>query len=200
MDRIEVECIGGEGIDITPEKDGGLMKYIMVESKSRFQRCCEEADTVHYFHETRYENGQLVDLDEKRKVKDKFEMDNLQQHEHIRRAFFTMKKGEISWIRIGTKYHNDIYQKFCKQDHIAKDAVIGKNIWIKLSIDSIKRSPLYKDKDTYSGKCLYYETCRIICKELVEEQEFANAQTLYSRCLGEFKNMPKKIQNSLTEQ
>ena len=86
-----------------------------------------------------------------------------------------MRKGEISWLKIASKYHNDIYHKYCKKDHIAKDAEIGKNIWIKLSIDSIKRNPLYKDKETYTGKCQYFETCRIICKELMEEEEYANA-------------------------
>lgn len=31
------------------------------------------------------------------------------------------------------------------------------------------------------------------------EEEYVNAKELYSRCLGEFKNMPKKIRDSLTE-
>jgi hypothetical protein len=34
-------------------------------------------DVVHYMHETRYSNGQLVDFEEKRKAKEKFEMANL---------------------------------------------------------------------------------------------------------------------------
>ena len=31
------------------------------------------------------------------------------------------------------------------------------------------------------------------------DEEYVNAKELYSRCLGEFKNMPKKIRDSLTD-
>lgn len=169
------------------------MKYNMKPTTSTFHRLVEEADIVHYFHETRFDNGQLVDFDEKRKAKEKFHMNSPQQHEHIRQAFFTMKKGEVCWIKIGPKYHGQIYHNYCKRDHVAKDAVIGPDIWIKLAIDSIKRAPPYKDDSTYAGKLQYYATIREISKELMAEEEYANAQQLYSRCLGEFKNMPKKI-------
>lgn len=51
-------------------------------------------------------------------------------HEHIKKAFLHMKKGEVAWIKYGPKYHGQIYHKYCKKDHIAKDAVIGPWIWI----------------------------------------------------------------------
>lgn len=31
--------------------------------------------------------------------------------EHLKRAFLTMQKGEISWIKFGHKYHNNVYHK-----------------------------------------------------------------------------------------
>jgi hypothetical protein len=46
----------------------------MKRSTSIFPRNCEHADSVYYTHETRYDNGQLVDFEEKRKAKEKFEM------------------------------------------------------------------------------------------------------------------------------
>ena len=55
-----------------------------------------------------------------------------------------MKKGEIAWLKIGSEYHKDVYHKCCKKDHIAKDAIIGTNIWLKLSIETIKRNPPLK--------------------------------------------------------
>jgi hypothetical protein len=72
-------------------------------------------------------------------------MGDERQHEHIREAFLTMRKGEVAWIQIGPKYHNDIYHKFCKKDHLKADTVLGPNIYIKLAIDSIKRLPPYLD-------------------------------------------------------
>ena len=77
MSTIESECIE-EPTDITKEQDGGIIKYLMKPSTSKFTRKCEEADIVYYTHETRFDNGQLVDFEEKRKVKEKFEMANLQ--------------------------------------------------------------------------------------------------------------------------
>jgi hypothetical protein len=50
-----------------------------------------------------------------------------------------MKKGEIAWFNIGPKYHGNIYHNYCKKDHLAKDVVISDRIWIKLSVESIKR-------------------------------------------------------------
>lgn len=150
-------------------------------------------------HETRFDNGQLCDFDEKRKAKEKFEMANQQQHEHMRKAFLTMKKGEIAWFQIGPKYHGNIYHNYCKKDHLAPDVKIGANIWIKLTVDGIKRAPVYKDNTTYAGKLEFFQTVREICKELMAEDEHANAQQLYSRVLGEFKNIPKKIKDSLSD-
>jgi hypothetical protein len=88
-------------VDISPEGDGSFLKYTIRESTSKFNRLIEEQDIVQYLHETRYDNGQLVDFDEKRKAKEKFEMGNADQHEHVRKAFKTMKKGEIVWLEIG---------------------------------------------------------------------------------------------------
>ena len=90
-------------------------------------------------HETRYDNGQLVDFTEKRKAKERFEMGTLTQHEHIRKAFLKMKKGEIAWIKYGPEAHKNIYHKYCKKDHLDKDLVLGDTIWIKLTCDGIKR-------------------------------------------------------------
>lgn len=199
VESLETTCLQGP-IDVSAKKDGQLVKYIVKASTSKFARCVEEQDTVHYMHETRFSNGQLVDFEERRRAKEKFEMANLQQHEHLRLAFLTMRKGEIAWFNIGPEYHGNIYHNYCKRDHIAADAVITDRIWIKLTIDGIKRQPVYKDKDTWEGKCAYLETVREVCKELMDEQEYTNAQQLYMRVLGEFKNMPKKIRDGLTDE
>lgn len=86
-----------------------------------------------------------------------------------------MRKGEIAWFNIGPEYHGNIYHNYCKRDHIAADAVITDRIWIKLTVDGVKRQPVYKDSNTWEGKCTYLETVREICKELMEEQDYANA-------------------------
>jgi hypothetical protein len=144
IESVENLCIGGP-IDISVDGDGQLIKYVMEESTSKFERKIEVADTVHYIHETRYDNGQLCDFEERRKAKEKFEMANLQQHEHLRQAFLTMRKGEIAWYNIGPKYHSNIYHNYCKKEHLAEDAIIGDRIWIRLKVEGFKRSPVYRD-------------------------------------------------------
>lgn len=52
-------------------------------------------------------------------------MSDPRQHEHIRQAFLTMRKGEIVWLKIGPKYHGNIYHNYCKKDHLKPDVVLG---------------------------------------------------------------------------
>lgn len=198
VQSVDKNCIEGP-IDISENQDGQLLKYIMKVSTSQFKRTVESEDVVHYLHETRYDNGQLVDFEEKRKAKEKFEMAGEQQHEHLRKIFLTTCKGEIAWIDIGPSYHGNIYHTYCKKDHLAKDAVIGDRIWIKITVEGIKRQPPFKDKGTWKGKLEYFNTIRTICKELIAEDEYPNAQKLYSTVLGDFKNLRKDIREGLTE-
>ena len=191
------ECIG-EPQDLYD--DGEMIKYTVKQSTSKFDRLIESEDIVHYMHETRYDNGQLVDFEERRKAKEKFEMAVLTQHEHIRKAFSKMKKGEIAWIKFGPKYHKNIYHNYCKKDHLDKESELGDKIWIKLTVENLKRNPVYKDNKTYEGKVAFFNTVREISKELIAEEEYANAEKLYSRVLGEFKNIPKKIRDGLNQE
>jgi hypothetical protein len=55
-------------------------------------------DTVYYKHEVRFDNGQLVDLDERRKVADKVPMADPCFHEFLKSAFYTMVKGEVAYL------------------------------------------------------------------------------------------------------
>lgn len=140
-----------------------------------------------------------MDFNQKRKARLKFDMADQRYHEHQRKAFLTMRKGDQAWIKYSPDYHKNIYHSFCKKDQIHKDKSIGQFIFMKLHIDSVRRQPVYKDKVTYQGKLEYFEKVREIGKELIQDQEYANAKELYSRCLGEFKNMPRNIRDSLDE-
>ena len=102
LSTIEGNCIG-QPVDISEDQDGSMIKYVMKTSTSKFDRNVAEADIVQYFHETRFDNGQLVDLEEKRRAKEKFEMASVHHHEHIKKAFLQMKKGEQAWIKLGPK-------------------------------------------------------------------------------------------------
>lgn len=55
-------------------------------------------------------------------------------------------------------------------------------------------------KATWDEKIIFYDKVRLIGKELCQEGEFSNAKNLYSRCIGVFKNMPKKQRESLTDE
>ena len=50
-------------------------------------------DTVYYKHETRFDNGQLVDLNETRKVADKFIMNDPRYLDFLRSAFLKMRRN-----------------------------------------------------------------------------------------------------------
>ena len=90
----------------------------MEESSSKSKRFVEPFDVVNYTHCTRFDNGQLVDFDERRKVANKFEMTDNRGHEFIRSAFLTMKRGEVVWLKIGPKHHGNIYHTHCKREHL----------------------------------------------------------------------------------
>lgn len=66
-------------------QDGGsVMKLVIAEGNGTY---VESDDTVYYRHETRFDNGQLVDLDERRKVADKFLMNDRSFHDFLRFSF-----------------------------------------------------------------------------------------------------------------
>jgi hypothetical protein len=76
--------------------------------------------------------------------------------------------------------------------------LIGDDIYIRFQINKIKRNPVCTNSDTFEGIMEYLERIRICCKELMDEKEYAIAENLYRRVLPLFKNMPKKMRESLT--
>lgn len=67
-----------------------------------------------------------------------------------------------------------------------------------MQIQNIKRDPKCETSATLEEKLKFFERVRITGKELCEEKEWHNAKNLYSRCIGLFKNMPKKQKDSLS--
>ena len=62
-------------------------------------------------------------------------MSDLRNHDHIRRAFAQMRKGNVAWIKIGPKYHQNIYHQFCKKSHLDPNVKLGEYIYMKLYVD-----------------------------------------------------------------
>jgi len=89
-------------------EDGSIVKIVVEEGAGNV---IDDTDTVYYKHETRFDNGQLVDLNETRKVGDKFVMNDNRYHDFLRSAFLTMKKGELAFLKIGESQHRGIYHK-----------------------------------------------------------------------------------------
>jgi hypothetical protein len=75
---------------------------------------------------------------------------------------------------------------------------VGPDIYIKVTITNIKRDPKCDTQAPWEEKIQFFERVRITGKELCEENEWSNAKNLYARCIGIFKNMPKKQKDSLT--
>jgi len=167
-------------------------------------RLVDPADTVYYKHETRFDNGQLVDLSETRKVQDKFLMSDTRYHDFLRTAFLTMKKGEIAWIKLNETQHRNMYHQAnlqyqrTQEEKDAMTAAVGPTIYIKVTLLSIKRDPKCEQTASWEKKVKYFEAVREISKELIsEEKEYSNAKQLYSRCVSIFKNMSKAQKESL---
>jgi hypothetical protein len=89
--------------------EDGSIEIIVVEEGSG--NPVEETDTVYYRHETRFDNGQLVDLNETRKVADKLVMNDSIYHDFLRSAFILMRKGQVSFIKVGPSQHHGMYHK-----------------------------------------------------------------------------------------
>lgn len=68
---------------------------------------------------------------------------------------------------------------------------MGPNIYIKVTITNVVRNPKCETKATWEEKTAFFDRVRSTGKELCEESEWSNAKTLYARCIGIFKNMPK---------
>lgn len=82
------------------------MKYIIQEGKGTL---IGNNDDVFYKHETRFDNGQLVDFAEKRNAIEKFQMGDVRFHDYYKIVMRTMKKGEIAYIKFSKLYHKGIY-------------------------------------------------------------------------------------------
>lgn len=79
-----------------------------------------------------------------------------------------------------------------------------------MTIELIKRNPVCQDNNSFKGKVDFYLKIRQVCREILEEEKeldqknlkdiYANVSKLYSRCLGDLKNMAKKLRDTLTEE
>jgi tetratricopeptide (TPR) repeat protein len=77
---------------------------------------------------------------------------------------------------------------------------VGPDIYIRIHITNIKRDPKCGQEACWEDKLIFYEKVRAVGKELCDDKNYSNANTLYSRCISLFKNMPKKQKESLTEE
>ena len=182
--------------------DGSVLILTEVEGKGSF---AEDADTVQYKHETRFDNGQLVDLNEKRKVAENFQMDDetsfslVRSFIVLRDAFRQMRREQVAFLRIEQSRHEGIYHKKnmslqrTKEDRERMKNAVGPTIFIRINITNIKRNPKCDTQAPLDQKLVFYDKVREISRELIGLfQEYVNAERLYSRCISIFKNMPKR--------
>jgi len=166
-------------------------------------------DTVRYIHETRFDNGQIVDLDEKRKVLDKCVMTDFRYHDFLKEAFKTMRKNEVAWIVLEESAHRGMYHasyKHClrrtEEEKAKIEAAIGENIYMRLNVESIGRNPVTPNFDSsIEERYLYIEKVREICKDLIGSgSEYTNAKKLYARATGLLRNISKEQKENLNEE
>lgn len=76
---------------------------------------------------------------------------------------------------------------------------IGPYIYIKVTLESIRRDPKCDVNAPWAKKLKFFEKVRVTGKELCDENEWNNAKSLYTRCIGLFKNI-SKVQRELLSQ
>lgn len=91
-----------------PLPEGETIKFVLAKG---FGTLIKNTDDVYYKHETRHDNGQLVDFSERRKVDEKFEMKNPCYHEHYKMVMRSMQRGETVYIRYPKACHKMAYHK-----------------------------------------------------------------------------------------
>jgi hypothetical protein len=94
--------------DVPSVDKHSIIKYVLQEGTGTL---IQNTDDVYYRHETRHDNGQLVDFSERRKVDEKFEMKNPCFHEHYKIVMRTMKRGDIAYVCFPKAYHDGNYHK-----------------------------------------------------------------------------------------
>lgn len=154
--------------------DDGSVEIIVVEEGNG--NVIEETDTVYYRHEHRFDNGQLVDLNETRKVADKLVMNDESVHNFLRSSFIRMKRGQVSFIKVGKSQHRDIFHKNnlnmqktqAEKDHMM--AAVGSDIYIRVQITKVKRDPKCDNTATWDQKLIFFDKVRSVGKELCEEE------------------------------
>ena len=80
-----------------------------------------------------------------------------------------------------------------------KAGPIGNDIWIQISMTNIRRDPKCSNTAPFEVKLAFFEKIRVICKDLIAENEHSNARAIYARAIDCFKNMPKKELALLTK-
>lgn len=117
-----------------------------------------------------------------------------------------MRKGEIAFLRLTPVAHHNMFHT-CNQSYQRSTeekeqirASVGPNIYIKVTITNVNRNPKCETKANWEEKNAFFDRVRSTGKELCEEGEWSNAKTLYARCIGIFKNMPKPQKDSLTKE
>lgn len=128
------------------EISDGVVKLVLKEGAGAPS---DIEDIVYYKHETRFDNGQLVDLDERRKVADRVPMKDPGFHEYLRSTFFTMLKHEVAYLVLSPAAHNNMYHESLVNLSMIRTpeekakilASVGDLIYIKLTVANIKRDP-----------------------------------------------------------
>jgi hypothetical protein len=112
----------------------GIKKVVLQEGNSKMM--IGEKDTVYYHHETRFDNGYLVDIGERRKALQKFEMSKPEYFDFYRKVFRTMKKGEIAWGVYTPEHHNNMFHNNQIKSLPTEEAKasVGPLIYRKLSV------------------------------------------------------------------
>ena len=83
-------------------EDGSLELLTTTEGSGSLP---EAGDTIYYKHQTRFDNGQLVDFEEKRKCVDMVIIDHARYLTYLNQSFKVMRLGQTAWLKIGAAQH-----------------------------------------------------------------------------------------------
>ena len=98
-----------------------------------------------------------------RRVPQKFQMNDQSFHEFYRHSIFTMRKGEVSFLKLTPAAHHNMFRSCGQSFHRTpeeKEQIrqsVGPDIYIKVTITNIKRDPKCDTQAPWEEKIQFFE-------------------------------------------
>ena len=155
-------------------------------------------DFVYFLHETRFDNGQLANINEVRKAPEKLELGKVGNYPYYETALRSMGLNECAVFRLESSVHEDKYFAMCTPEEL--QALPSKDVWLLLRMKDIRRNVALTGKDSLDQRMQFGLTCKEIGKLALDEGKPGDASKIYTKGVGLLQSMPKAMKETATEE